>query len=439
MALIEWTKALEAEVVTRFRELIRINTSAPAGNETVAARYLAEVLRAEKIESRIVECEPGRGNLLARIKGGNETPILLISHLDVVPASSENWLHPPFDAVLDGDWIYGRGALDTKNLVIMELMAFILLKRAAKESNRDVYFIATADEEQGSCKGMEYLVREYPEWFPPGWVINEGGGFYLPASARDYMLYTAGEKGVCKATLFATGPGGHASCPPEEQAIEKLAKGIEHITAHVFPEETVGGGKHFFDQVCKGQSAQASEQSALQAGAEDTTLQNLRQYVLKNSVVVNRVHVGDRINVIPYKAQAELEFRVLPHVTQAYVEKLLQKWCEEFGLEYQITIFEPGFESQLEDSPLMKRFEQLLRQHDPHVELLPILALGRTDGRFLGTKGSDVYGFSPLLRELPFADVLQKVHNHNEAITVSSLLFGTRMIAEALRQICLES
>lgn len=445
MSSIEWTNALEEEVVTRFQELIRINTSAPAGNETKAARYLAEVLQAEGIECTIIESEPGRGNLLARLKGGNEPPLLLISHLDVVPACEEQWVHPPFAAVREEGWIYGRGALDTKNLVIMELISFLLLKRGGVERNRDVYFIATADEEQGSKKGMEYLVSQLPQWFPKGTVINEGGGFYLSSGGRDYMLYTAGEKGVCRATLYATGQGGHASCPPEEQAIEKLAKAIEHITAYTFPEEIVGVGKSFFDKACKDPAAEAQANNRMSVDAMDTadstnsTLQNLRQYVLKNSVAVNHVQVGERINVIAYKAQVQLEFRLLPHVGQAYVEELLQKWCTEFGLTFQIDGFEPGFESQLEDSVVMKQFEHLLHQYDPDVTLLPILALGRTDGRFLGTKGSDVYGFSPLLRDLPFADVLQKVHNVNEAITVSSLLFGTKMIAETLRQICKES
>ncbi|MGG1663202.1 M20/M25/M40 family metallo-hydrolase [Brevibacillus sp. NRS-1366] len=445
MSSIEWTNGLEEEVVTRFKELIRINTSAPSGNETEAALYLAEVLASEGIESTIVESEPGRGNLLAKIKGGQEPPILLISHLDVVAAGEEQWIHPPFSAVEEDGWIFGRGALDTKNLVVMELMALILLKRAAVESNRDVNFIATADEEQGSRLGMKYLIQHYPQWFPKGWVINEGGGFYLSAGGRDYMLYTAGEKGVCRATLFAAGQGGHASCPPEEQAIQKLAKAIAYITAYTFPEEVVGVGKHFFDKVCKGKATEAPTDSLTVADAADTadvmdaTLQNLRQYVLKNSVAVNSVQVGERINVIAYKAQAQLEFRLLPHVKQAYVEELLQKWCGEFGLRYQIDSFEGGFESRLDDSVVMNQFEHFLRQHDPQVTLLPILALGRTDGRFLGTQGSDVYGFSPLLKELPFADVLQKVHNPNEAITVSSLLFGTQMIAETLRQICLES
>lgn len=431
MSSIEWTIELEEKTVAYFKELIRINTSAPAGNETEAARYIAEVLSAEGIESTIVESEPGRGNLLAKLKGdqGQAPPIQLISHLDVVPASEDDWMHPPFSAVEEDGWIYGRGALDTKNLVIMELMAFILLKRASttKALNRDVYFIATADEEQGSRKGMEYLARQHPEWFPTGWVINEGGGFYLADGDKDYMLITAGEKGVCKATLFATGQGGHASCPPEGQAIEKLARAIEYITAYTFPEEAVGVGKRFLETM--GESQVTS----------DSTLQHLRHYVLRNSVTVNSVEVGQRINVIAYKAQAQIEFRLLPHVSQSTVEELLQKWCTAFGISFQIDSFEPGFESRLESSALMTAFASRLRQYDPGVTLLPILALGRTDGRFLGTRGSDVFGFSPLLPQLPFADVLRKVHNHNEAITVSSLLFGTKVIAETLRQICMDS
>jgi len=427
MSSIEWSNDLERVTVEHFKELIRIQTSAPAGNETEAARYLAEVLRAEGIESKIVESEPGRGNLLAKLSGGEEPPILLITHLDVVPAIADHWIHPPFDAVEDDGWIYGRGALDTKNLVAMELMAFILLKRASatKALNRDVYLIATADEEQGSRKGMEYLVRHHPDWFPVGWVINEGGGFYLKAAEQDYMLITAGEKGVCKVTLFATGQGGHASCPPEGQAIEKLAKAIEHITSYSFPEEAVGVGKRFLD--------------ILENATMDATLQNLRHYVLRNSVTVNAVEAGERINVIAYKAQAQIEFRLLPHVSLADVESLLREWCEDFGISFQIDSFETGFESRLEDSALMTEFASQLRKHDPGVTLLPFLALGRTDGRFLGTRGSDVYGFSPLLPELSFADVLRKVHNHNEAITVSSLVFGTKLITETLQQICLDS
>lgn len=428
-----WSSEQEKETIQFFQDLIRIDTTNPPGNEVAAARYLQEILMREGIESTIWESAPGRANITAKLAGGSAPPVLLLSHLDVVAAEPSQWLFPPFAAVEENGQIWGRGTLDTKQLTIMQLLALIQLKRSGQPLNRDVYFIATADEENGSQYGMAYLVKEHPELFPKAIVISEGGGFCIPYQGANYMIFTAGEKGSCKVRITAHGVGGHASVPPDGQMIEKMATAINKIAAYRFSPTITPISTQFLQHLhLDGKPIREIE--AQFANEADPTLSNLLQYILYSDCTVNHFAIGDRINVIPYTATAEIEFRILPSVSQQHIETLLAELWEGIDIQWQIESFEAGYESNL-DTEILHIFQHIISQELPDCKLLPIYALGRTDGRFIGGNGSDIYGFSPLLQDTPFSQVLQKVHNHNESISVASLLFGTKVLTEALQHI----
>lgn len=174
--MIDW-KAVRAEVTGHLQALIRLDTTNPPGNESKAARYLEGVLRREGFDPIFVESAPGRGNVLARLAGGDEPPLMLLGHTDVVAAEPEHWTHPPFSGALADGCVWGRGALDMKNMVAANLMVLLLLRREGVRLNRDLVFAATADEEAGKGNhGPGWIIDNRPELWDAPLIITEGGG-----------------------------------------------------------------------------------------------------------------------------------------------------------------------------------------------------------------------------------------------------------------------
>lgn len=218
---------MRGEVTTHLQELIRLDTTNPPGNETLAARYLEGVLKAEGFDPIVVESAPGRGNVLATYKGGDEEPLMLLGHTDVVAVEPEHWTHPPFSGALVDGYVWGRGALDMKNMVAAELMVFILLKREGVQLNRDIVFAATADEEAGKGNhGPGWILDNRPELFAAPYIITEGGGHDLEVAGRKFYTCQTGQKGLCRLRLIARGTPGHGSMPHGDSAIIKLAKAL---------------------------------------------------------------------------------------------------------------------------------------------------------------------------------------------------------------------
>jgi len=173
------------EVTSLLSDLIRINTTNPPGNETPAAKYLAETLEREGFECEVLESAPGRGNLITRLKGTGEKPsLLLLSHLDVVAANPKEWSVNPFSGLVKDGFVWGRGAMDMKSMTAMEVMVMKLLKRRGVKLKGDVILAATADEERGGEYGAGWLVKNHPEKVRADYVINEGGGSSYPSGRQ---------------------------------------------------------------------------------------------------------------------------------------------------------------------------------------------------------------------------------------------------------------
>lgn len=416
-----WTEEIERMALQIFKGLLRIDTSNPPGDETQAVRFLQGVLAAEGLESMCLEGKEGRGNLRAHLPGGSQRPIILLSHLDVVDAMAEDWEEPPFGAVEKDGVIWGRGALDTKQLTVMELIAFILLHRSGKSLDRDLYLLATADEEQGSTWGLEYLQKQYPQYLPDALILNEGGGFPLLAGERVFMPVATGEKGACSIRIQAQGPGGHASVPPPDQAMGKLAKAMGLLCTHPPLPRTSPIGDYFYQ---------------ITSGEEQGLIGDLHQYMTNHSVQVHNISAGHTPNAIPSKVEAILDFRLLPSVKKEEVLEYIEEVLGEEDVVWNMESFQPGYQSDW-DHPFFHLLTKKARElASEDIEPLPFLALGRTDGRFFGPRGGDVYGFSPLLSDTPFTDVLKKVHKENESLSVPSFLYGCKVLYSTLFDFC---
>ncbi|RED65933.1 M20/M25/M40 family metallo-hydrolase [Cohnella lupini] len=421
-----WTDTWERQSLDLFKSLIRIDTSNPPGNEAEAARYIRRKLEERGIGSICFEPEPGRANVIAKLGSGSKPSIVLLSHLDVVSADSSQWSHPPFEAHEEDGVIYGRGTLDTKQLTAMQLTAFLMLKEHEESLDRTIYFVATADEETGSRLGMEKVVEAFPELQEDGYVISEGGGFPLLLNGRNMILCAAGEKGVCKISIRAEGGSGHASCPPDNQAIFKLSDALGKLAGYKFPKKYTELSRNFILET--GLSPDSKK-------IVESTYNNLLQYMLYDGLMINDVRVGERSNVIPGSATAEIEFRVLPGTTSDDVGQLMKKLMRGIDAEWTIVSFEDGYESSI-DNELLTLFEENCLTFGLDTKLVPFLALGRTDGRFMGPYTDRIYGFSPTLLEDHFAAVLQRVHQHDERISRDSYLFGAKVLTKTLMDLC---
>jgi len=246
------TQAELDEAQALFRELLRIDTSNPPGNEAPAIDWIADCLRREGIEPTVLESAPGRKNLVARLRGGGDASLLLTGHVDVVPADPARWTADPFAAEERDGWIYGRGAVDMKNHVAASLAVFLNAKRRQLKLSGDLVFAAVADEEAGCRYGMRWLCEEHGELLAADYGLNEIGGFpiYLPGGKRAVPVQTA-ERGFCWLRMHAHGQPGHGSIPPVDNPVATLAAAVDKLARTPLPYRKTPEAVRFLDGLAK--------------------------------------------------------------------------------------------------------------------------------------------------------------------------------------------
>ena len=225
----DWNAA-EKEAGELLSHYLRVDTTNPPGNEVVAAQFWKEVLAREGIESQVFESQPGRGVVYARLKGtGEKKALILLHHLDVVPAVKSDWEHDPFAGMIKDGYVHGRGAIDCKGVAVVQFMALALLKRAGMSMKRDIIFLGTADEEAGGQHGAGWFVDNHFDLIADAeLLLTEGGGIRILDGRRSYDVDIA-EKAPCWIQLEASGPAGHGSRPLPETAVTRLIHALEKI------------------------------------------------------------------------------------------------------------------------------------------------------------------------------------------------------------------
>ncbi len=434
------------EMTLKFlQDLIRIDTTNPPGNELGAATYVADVLRSHGIEAMVLESAPQRGNVVARLRGdGSARPLLLMSHLDVVPADPQGWDHPPFAAHVADGYIWGRGSTDTKQLTAMQMTTMIALTQEQIPLARDVILVASADEEVGGAMGMKWLVDQHWELIEAQYAINEGGGFGLRFGGGNFYLCQTGEKGICWMRFTTTGKAGHGAMPGEDNAVIKLATALQQLSRVQLPQ-------HRTRTVVKLVRALAAalpfprlsvlplalngilERVVLSSIGGESEIATLLRSTLRNTVAATVLSAGSKTNVIPAEATAHVDGRLMPDQSP---DDLLREIRPYIGPDVQIDFLETsaGYESDPE-SALFECFQQVLVQHDPGSKLLPYIVPGGTDGRFLAERGVKVYGFSPSRYE-PGWNALAQAHAQNERLSLANLEFGTDVLRDVVCTFC---
>ncbi len=433
--------AIRDETTRYLQDLIRIDTTNPPGNETRAAEYLAAVFKREGIEPIVLESAPGRGNIVARLKGdGRAAPLLLMAHLDVVPVEADKWEHPPFGGDIIDGYLWGRGALDTKQLAAMELMVMLLLKREGKPLARDVIFMGNADEEAGGKLGAGWMVEHHRDLINAEYAINEGGGFGVEFMGHTFFTCQTGEKGTARFTMRTRGKPGHASQPHADNAILKLADAIQKIGAAKFPLHVTPTVRVFFERIAAklGQPYATLLPALLDSKRYDAVMSRLPlnesmramlYAMLHNTVTPTMLNAGTKINVIPSVAEAKCDARLLPGFTADDLLRELRAFLDhDVEIEFQDNT--PGREAD-HRTPLFETIARVMARHVPDAPVLPYLVVGATDARHVTKLSTRVYGFCPMRAPM---EELDSVHGHNERIALENLEFGTRVLYDVVSE-----
>src|SRR5437899_2292602 len=307
----------QAEAVKHLGELVKIDTSNPPGNETRAAEYIKGVLAAEGIPAQIFESAPGRGNVVARLKGnGKKKPLLLMGHLDVVGVERDKWTMDPFSATIKDGYLYGRGSIDDKSMDAANLEVFLLLHRMKVPLDRDVILLAEAGEEGTTQFGIDFMVANHWDEIACEYALNEGGDIVEENGKVQYVAISTTQKVPRGFSLVAHGTSGHGSAPRVDNAIAHLAAAVDKTSGWEAPMRLNETTRRFFQQMAK---ISAPERAQLYAHVEDPAVQQKLHEsepsyysMLRTSLVPTIIKGGVRSNVIPAEAEARFDVRALP-------------------------------------------------------------------------------------------------------------------------------
>ena len=436
--MIDWT-TVEAEVTNHLQQLLRIDTTNPPGNEIEAAKYVSQVLNHDGFETEIVESQPGRGNVSTRLQGGDHPPLLLLGHLDVVACEPDKWTFPPFSGALHGGFVWGRGALDMKNMVATELMVMLLLKRGGIKLDRDVLFAATADEEAGKGDhGPGWLLDNRPELIDAPFVLTEGGGSDLRIGERRFYTCQTGQKGICRMRIHAGGNPGHGSIPRHQNAVLRLCKSIGQLDGVDLPLHPSATMANFLQEVAVGQEEQMATNlrdlinpersaNALAQLPLSNEFKAELSALLRNTASVTMLNAGSKINVIPATATAWVDGRLTPGQTKNDFLSELRPYIGE-DVDIEVDQYSPSLEAS-SDSQLFRTIVEVMAKHDPEAPVVPSLMAGGTAAKHICPRRPDtqVYGFMPY-RQQPGLEEMRLVHGHNERTSVENLVWATRII-----------
>jgi acetylornithine deacetylase/succinyl-diaminopimelate desuccinylase-like protein len=455
--------AAHDELVDHLRAMVRLRTVNPPGNEILGARYLANVLAAAGLQPEVLEPFPGRGNVVVRLHGDGTGggPLLLLSHLDVVPADAERWAHEPFSADIADGCVWGRGTLDMKGMVAMELAVVLELVREARAAGRDpaadaipglgrdIIFAATADEEAGGFQGIAWIVEHRPELLRADAALNEAGGVPLELAGRRFYPIQVAEKGFAPYRISVRGTAGHGSMPSDDNAVVRAATVVQRIAAagprrlttvmeralrelaETLPEPAAGGARALL-----GDDERAADR-ALEALCPSPAYRRAVRALLRDTASPNIVHAGTKYNVIPGIAEIEVDYRQLPGTTPEDIEADLRARIGDDLMSYcgveRIAIGAPV--EQPLDHPLLDLIAHVLRTRDPDAIPLPVLAPFATDAKHTTKLGIPTYGFSPL-RLGPDEPFLELFHGDDERVPLEALRWGLPALYEVVMRYC---
>jgi acetylornithine deacetylase/succinyl-diaminopimelate desuccinylase-like protein len=426
--------------VELLRNLIRFDTTNPPGNEAACISYIKEVLDKAGIDSIVLESQPNRANLIARIKGRDiAPPFLLYGHVDVVTTEGQQWTHQPFEAKIVDGTIWGRGALDMKGGVAMMMAAFIKANTADQKPAGDIVLAIVADEEAGGDHGVRFLVDSHPELFEGiQYAIGEVGGSTLNLGGRRFYPIQIAEKQLCWMRASISGPGGHGAQPMRAGTMARLGRFLTDLDENRLPVHVTSVTKSMIELMASQLSPSSDIDIAglLDLDRSDSVLDQLKEVgrffepLLRNTVNATIVEGGSKVNVIPSSVSVDIDGRLLPgYGPQDMVSELQQIVGNE--VEFEIIRHEPT--PSKPDMGLYDMLADIIMEADPGSVPVPFLLAGVTDARIFARLGIQTYGFMPMKLPEDF-NRIGLVHAADERVPVEAIEFGTEAIYQAIQR-----
>ena len=432
------TGALSREALVWLAQLIQINTTNPPGNEQAAAKYVAGVLEKAGITPEVLEVTPGRSAVVARLRSSAisdpSRALLLVAHMDVVGAERARWTVDPFGAVMKDGYIYGRGALDDKSMLAVNLATIIALKRSNARLNRDVIFLATDDEEAGGEASIRTLIARNWDKFAAGYAINEGGEVVAKGGKVQYVAVQASEKVSVNVAVITKGPAGHASLPTKDNAVVHLAAAVAKIGTYSAPVRFTAVVRRYFeglaaisdDEVAKWMRSLETSDRGEHAQRVISEANPQWGAMLHDTIAPTMLSARVRANVIPGEARAMLNIRLLPGDTVDVLLGALTKLVNDPQVRFEV---QPNAGLAAPTSSLESDFYAVINkvasQDFGGAPVLPYQSPWATDSAQLRLHNVQAYGLWPF----PVTDEdLKRMHGDDERLPVASFNKGVEVL-----------
>ena len=437
-AKIDWS-AIEKEAGVLLSRSIQIDTSNPPGNESAAASFWQKVLAHEGIDSHIYESAPNRGIVYARLKGnGTKKALILLHHLDVVPAVPKEWDIDPFGGIIVDGYVHGRGAIDCKGVGVVQFLAMALLKRTGMTLDRDIIFLGTGDEEAGGTQGAGWFVENHFDLIRDAeFLLTEGGGIRQRDRKRSYRISVA-EKAPCWIELKATGLAGHGASPVPETAVNRLVRALEKIRRYETAFKVVPAVQAYFTALAEHEDAQTAQQyRSLEQSLKNETFRKKftenpgHNALVRNTISLTVLNGSPKTNVVPASASAQLDCRLLPGEDPQRFIAILKKIVDDPNIQLSTLLNFPSVASA-SDTPLFHAIRSVANRRDPHAPVFPSVLGGFTDTHYFREKGIVSYGFSGLALK---SEDSRGVHGLNERIPLSALRDAIQVMLAVIQSI----
>jgi acetylornithine deacetylase/succinyl-diaminopimelate desuccinylase-like protein len=433
--------AAGAEAQELLSRLVRFNTVNPPGDERAAQEYLADHLQQAGFECELLGAEPGRPNLIARLRADGAPPadepasggptLCFLGHVDTVLADAQEWTHDPWSGeVIDG-YLWGRGSLDMKSQVAAEIAAAASLARSGwRPAGGELLIAAVVDEETGGSLGAEWITKTHPEKVRCDLLINEGGGGWFEYAGKRCYGVCCAEKGVFRFNVVTDGVAGHASMPGMgENALLKMGPVLDRLAARQPSYELTDEPRGFLRGL--GEDPEDAAGSIARLRAADERLATMFEPMLGVTFTPTRIRASEKINVIPSRAELKVDCRVPPGLGEEQVRRgIAEVLGEEDGFRIEFTEQVVGNRSPM-DSELMRTIINWIGRRDPGAEVVPVILPGFTDSRHFRAAFPEcvAYGFFPQ-RHQSLMETAPLVHSADERIDVRDLQFATEFFSD---------
>jgi acetylornithine deacetylase/succinyl-diaminopimelate desuccinylase-like protein len=427
--------ALDEETADVLARLIRFKTVNPPGNERECQEWIAAYLREAGLEVELLGAEPDRPNLIARLKGDEPGPVLgYLSHVDTVLADPDDWTRGPWSGDVHDGFLWGRGALDMKNQTAAEIVAAATLAREGwRPAKGELKVITVVDEEVGGRLGAQWLTEQRPDAARVDWLLNEGGGAVIPYGERRLYPVGCAEKGTFRFTVRAHGTAAHASIPGfGDNALLKLAPVITRLGERSAPFDVVAEPRALLEAL--GEDPDDPQAAVDHVREVEPTLAAMLEPLLRVTASPTRVSASEKINVIPARAELEVDGRMPPGMDG---EATLRRVRDLVGDGFEIDVMEEmvGNRSSA-DTPLMDAIRAWVGEHDPGSEAVPSVLHAFTDSRWFRAAFPDcaAYGFFPM-RHQHYNDTWSLIHSSDERVDLRDLAYAASFFVDLPRRL----